>query len=44
MAEILIKPAAEKNVSLDDLHQILTEEIPGESEREQFLESMNKLH
>jgi hypothetical protein len=41
---ILIKPAVEKSGSLDGLHQILAEEIPGESEREQFLKNRDKLH
>jgi hypothetical protein len=44
MAEILIKRAAMKSSSLDDLYQTLAEEIPGESERKQFLESKNRLH
>jgi hypothetical protein len=44
MAEILIKRAATKSSSLDDLYQNLADEIPNETEREQFLESKNRLH
>lgn len=44
MAEILIKRAIMKSSSLEQLYQILAEEIPTDSEREQFLESRDRLH
>jgi hypothetical protein len=44
MAEILIRQAVEKCHSLDDLYQNLADEIPGELERKQFLDRLDKLH
>ena len=44
MAEVLIKRAVVKSDSLDHLYRILADEIPSETEREQFMESKDRLH